>query len=78
MNTSGYLTKLEEGQARRKSVQFVWNNGEDWPDTLMHCCDAYYYDAYMVQQRVRAWGCSPKEAYDKAVTMWLEATGQDQ
>jgi hypothetical protein len=60
---------LEDAQAQAMTPQFIVNDGGKWDETnsRIHCCEVFYRDPCYIQQSIKKWAGSIREAYLLAV-----------
>lgn len=70
--TTEPLITMEDYMAQQNAVQFIIDNGEDWPDARFHICDVVYMDTRYRRQTIRKMGLTQRDAYEAARDAWLE------
>jgi|GEM_PF-4838529 len=68
--TDQTTTYMQDYMSQKLAVRFVVDCGQDWTDSRMHCCDVYYRDNRYIQQTIRKWACTQREAYEMAAAAW--------
>lgn len=63
-------TFAEYNEQKTAAIHFVVDCGQDWADSRMHCCDVYYRDSRYIQQTIRKWALTQREAYELAAAAW--------
>jgi len=56
-----------------RAAKFVINNGGQWDEktSRIHCCEVFYRNPHYIQESIKKWACTMREAYELARDAWL-------